>query len=706
VSARKTGKCSLIRSKPVTNVNREPESKWNHTGKWRILIMKKLLMFVMVLMLCIGPAARAAEPVAFYSLTGCLEDNTGNGNDGTIAGTEIYSGEVPDQGSGGESLSLDGASSVITTLDTCIFEDDFTITFWFKTETALGCAIGIGDPNQDIDEHGITIYINDDGGITNDVWMRAANGTSGGWDDGQWHHYALVQEHPSTQTLYIDGVVDETGDASYADYDCSYSGSAFAIGTHLDVTDGGVMDDLGVNPFTGLIKDVGVYDEALNLAGVEEAMDEGDYQCPWPRHPLWIDPNESMLVHETNTTESAFKVSLNFQPVGQGGTGSPQGTPYTVIVTIDPNGGNGGWGELPQAAGERDIVLLDGTDPCTTDNTMTLNFTAVTATDPCDLVGSCSSWDPATKTSCWNTPQTILFKALEDLIAEKHPEPPSTLIEEVGIGITITSNVAEPNLNQDLEGNPWFKSQTVEVRDNDQADILFSGTPVWLKEEPLYIGFFGGDPCYKKVTVGVTLQLEPRNDENPGSQGYVQIIVTNESDSGNQPIMDPCLVPGHAHTPSDPNAIVFTSDGSPAPGVIGATRQWDVPYNIVLKANEDEELQAEETSEEGDQYYNANLVFLVQATSDERYMPLDEENEPDGMEKEVGVKIEDNECGAFGISYLDIGNPNAATDPNYQDEDGNPLADCYVDTYDVIEMATRWLDCSDPQTAGCIHYND
>ena len=652
--------------------------------------MKKLLMFVIVLMLCIGPAARAANPVAFYSLGGCLGDNTGNGNDGTIAGTEIYSGEVPDQGSGGESLSLDGASSVITTLDTCIFEDDFTITFWFKTEAALGCAIGIGDPNLEIDEHGITIYLNEDGSIINDVWMRAANGTSVGLDDGQWHHYALVQEHPATQTLYIDGEFDQTGDASYADYDCSYSGSAFAIGTHLDVTDGGVMDDLVLNPFTGLIKDVGVYDEALNLAGVVEAMDEGDYQCPWPRQPLRIDPNESMLVYETNTTESAFKVSLGFQPVGQGSprsvtdANSNQGDPYTITVVIDPNGGNGGWGELPPAAGERDIVLLDGTDPCTTDNTMTLTF----------------------NTGNWNVPQTILFKAVEDLIAEKHPEPPSTLIEEVRIGITITSNVAEPNLNQDLEGNPWFKNQTVEVVDNDQPDILFSGTPVWLKEEPMYIGIFGSDPCYRKVTVGVTLQLEPRNDENPGSQGYVQIIVTNESESGNQPIMDPCLVPGHAHTPSDPNAIVFTSDGNPAPGVIGATTQWDVPYNLVLKANEDEELQAEGASDEGDQHYNTNLVFLVQATSDERYMPLNDENEPYGMEKEIDINIEDNECGAFGISYLDIGNPNAATDPNYQDEDGNPLADCYVDIYDVIEMATRWLDCSDPQTAGCIHYND
>ena len=37
-------------------------------------------------------------------------------------------------------------------------------------------------------------------------------------------------------------------------------------------------------------------------------------------------------------------------------------------------------------------------------------------------------------------------------------------------------------------------------------------------------------------------------------------------------------------------------------------------------------------------------------------------------------------------------------DPNdYADEDGNPLPDCYVDVYDVIEFVIKFLDCSDPQ---------
>ena len=79
-------------------------------------------------------------------------------------------------------------------------------------------------------------------------------------------------------------------------------------------------------------------------------------------------------------------------------------------------------------------------------------------------------------------------------------------------------------------------------------------------------------------------------------------------------------------------------------------------------------------------------------------------DEGEGISSELEILVEDNECGAFGISHVDVGNPNAFTDPNYQDEDGNPLPDCYVDIYDVIELATKWLDCSDISDPSCESY--
>ena len=133
--------------------------------------------------------------------------------------------------------------------------------------------------------------------------------------------------------------------------------------------------------------------------------------------------------------------------------------------------------------------------------------------------------------------------------------------------------------------------------------------------------------------------------------------------------------------------------------MIFTAANWYESQSIEIWGNDDDVLQVEAFAE-GDQNYRAVLeVTVIDDGGDERYADLAEDDP-----KTVQFDIEDNECGAFGISYLDIGNPNAATDPNYIDDDGNPLPDCYVDIYDVIEFATKWLDCSDPQNAGCESY--
>jgi len=103
-------------------------------------------------------------------------------------------------------------------------------------------------------------------------------------------------------------------------------------------------------------------------------------------------------------------------------------------------------------------------------------------------------------------------------------------------------------------------------------------------------------------------------------------------------------------------------------------------------------------------------VFSVIDTTDERYTP---EIEPEGLERTVDINIEDNECGAFGILPVDVGNPyylmdeeTLGGDPNdWLDDDGNPMPDCRVDIYDVLELANRWLNCSDPLGTDCTQYN-
>jgi len=437
-------------------------------------------------------------------------------------------------------------------------------------------------------------------------------------------------------------------------------------------------------------------DAAFRIAGgdgpfetVAEAIEAGgtcgfiETDCGTPP-PVLIDPNV-MLVYETGETEGDFGVSLRNQPHAEGDQ---------VTVKVDPNAG-----------GPSEDITLIGGDPC--DGSITLTFTGKTATDTNSLDlsrGSCADWNPATRTSCWNAPLTVAFKAIDDDIAE----PPQLL--EPQRALATSSYPAHPT-DANFVGE---KIINVEVMDNDQANILFTITPsekdtpktpiigpVQIWEQPRY---FWGSSYDKWRKIGVTLQVEPLNDDPCKVVGYVRVIVANEGESGNQPIMwlnpdwDIYGVP-HQRIP-EPNAIVFTSDGNPvSSGVIGDVSKWDVSYPILIFGNDDDVLQAEEVFAAGDENYGASLLFFVESTSDERYAPLNNENEPEGLERSVDLDIEDNECGAWGISYLDIvGDPSRVSDPN------NP--DCYVDIYDIIEFATRWFNCSDPQDAGCESYLD
>ena len=375
--------------------------------------------------------------------------------------------------------------------------------------------------------------------------------------------------------------------------------------------------------------------------------------------PIAIDPNV-MLVYETGETEGDFDVSMS----------NPLPTGKTATVTVDPN----------QATD--DITLLGG-DPC--DGTITLTF----------------------NDSNWDVPQTVTYKAIDDEIAE----PPE--LEEPQ-SIVLTSVYSEVLQDPNWAGE---KVVIVNVMDNDQANIMFTYSPFFttgggptpetpvLVDTPIQIweqlSYSWSVGSIRKRNIGVTLQVQP-------SGGDVEIIVFNESESGNPPIMDPPLTEA-----DEPNALIFTAEN------------WDDPQIITIWGNDDDVLQAEGAEAEGGQNYFAVLVFYVRdGGGDERYQWMEDAEDPCdpqvevGMERGVDFDIEDNECGAYGISYLDISNPyylmdedtlevalGYHRDPNdYADEDGNPLPDCYVNFDDVIEFITQWFDCSDPQTEGCESY--
>jgi hypothetical protein len=376
-----------------------------------------------------------------------------------------------------------------------------------------------------------------------------------------------------------------------------------------------------------LTDDGGTFDTVAEAVAAGGSCGEEIPGCVGLPSPIVIDPNV-MLVYETGETEGDFRVSLLNQP--------PAGA--TITITVDPN--NGGPSE--------DITLIGG-DPC--DGSITLTF----------------------NDGNWDQPQTVAFKAIDDNVPD---EPELLEKQEILLSSSYPANPEDANFVGE-------KVVTVDVYDNDQANILFTVTPADSETPKTPILPFPEtavqlweEPGWRNI--GVSLQMPPSGDPVK-----LQVVVQEAEDQpggDNLPLTDPVLDPEGP----DPNGLYFDAGN------------YDTEQIIKIWGNDDAELQVDEAEAEGDQNYQAVLVVtVIDGGGDTRYTD---------MEREVAFNIEDNECGAYGISYLDVGNPNAATDPNYRDDDGNPLPDCYVDIYDVIEFATKWFDCSDPQDAGCESY--
>ena len=255
------------------------------------------------------------------------------------------------------------------------------------------------------------------------------------------------------------------------------------------------------------------------------------------------------------------------------------------------------------------------------------------------------------------------------------------------------------------------------VWDNDQANILFRATPSRGGARVPVIGpvqlweQLGGaeGTLVRWRKIGIQLQVKPVNDADPCEPTSVKLNavveeVEDQPGGDNLPPTDPANLP--FEDSDDPNGFTFTSTTSTNGLGTGCTDHdpankttcWNVDQDVKIWGNDDAVLQVEAFAE-GDQNYQATLVVTVMDDGgDERYADLAE-----GDPKTVRFDIEDNECGAFGIMAMDISNPYYITDPNWAEDD----PDCHVDIYDIIEMAKRWVNCSDPQDpCNCTKYND
>jgi len=597
--------------------------------------MKQLQVTIMVLILCtIGVSVARSELVAGYTFDGCLFDCSDNGYEGELCYSPayLYSSDVPPGGSGGKSLCLDGDNCVVIPVDGCVFEGDtdFSIVFWFKTTQESGVFVSASSEDCTTDEHCMSVVMLPDGDIYYDNWWTSAAGTNTTGLNDDVWHHYAVVHSAPATQTLYIDGIEDGSGSVPVNLVCS--GTTVVIGDVLCTALKNEWNGNGLGyPYNGFLDDLAIYNHALNETEVVEVMNYAP--CETVSCPCpWI---------------CALDIDPNVMTVFEAGETigdfdvslwcEPTGV---VTVTVDPNNGNGP---------NDDLTLIGGSGP---QNRITLSF------DPDNFY----------------VPQTVTFRAIDDNLEE-------WLDVDERHYIRLTTACADPN----WDGKT--KDLSVTVQDNDCADILFTYTlpersdpyanvtgPVQIWEEPRW---FFGIPMDRWRKIGITLQVPPLVDGDPCQPTSVKLQAAVEGD--NPPLTDPTLP--FAET-DDPNGLIFTA------------ANYNVTQSIKAWGNDDNMLQAIDATSEGDQNYQANLVFtVIDDGGDERYT---------GMQRTVQFNIEDNECGAYGILPLDVGNPYAFTDPNFLDENGNPLPDCRVDVYDLVEIAVNWLRCTNPQDENCV----
>ena len=189
-------------------------------------------------------------------------DATGNGNDGVEEGaTAVSSGKI------GGAYRFDGVDDRIRIADFS-YGPSFSFAFWFQADGLAGSSYQYMLSHNGFDAaHSLNVYLPENStsanGHVRSVMRDADDGrgryidAAGSFDDGAWHHFALVVDNVDSR-VYVDGeeaVVSAQG------------GDAFDPGTDLYL--GGRSVSPSGRYFDGRLDDVRLYSRRLEPAEIQ-----------------------------------------------------------------------------------------------------------------------------------------------------------------------------------------------------------------------------------------------------------------------------------------------------------------------------------------------------------------------------------------------------------------------------------------------------
>ena len=232
-------------------------------------VMKKGLIILALLFSSITLYGQGL--VAYYPFNGNANDESGNGNDGTVNGATLTTDRF---GNANSAYSFDGVDDYILPPFSTIFDfdnQDFTIALWVKSSWT-----GSGFERR-IVNYGATTYndyainYNNDGTVSFSILEPSVFVTSNvSLANNFWHSIVVVRDNTGAEfRLYIDGTFNASTSGGSGNLTHKQTDRRFAVARKQRTS------TQNLSYFDGSIDDIRIYSRALSATEIADLYTEG-----------------------------------------------------------------------------------------------------------------------------------------------------------------------------------------------------------------------------------------------------------------------------------------------------------------------------------------------------------------------------------------------------------------------------------------------
>jgi hypothetical protein len=207
--------------------------------------------------------------VAYYPFNGNADDESENGNDGTVYGATLA---VDRFGNTESAYSFDGEDDGIKIFGNVIQGSIFTTSMWVKTaDTAYALISGANS----INDNEYLLYVDHYLDSNLEIYYHSGLGDENRYvteikpSDNTWH-MITVTSGPDKTSFYVDGVLS---DSTTFGVGADLLVESLWIGKEQDCIDGCWADG---QQYYGVLDDIRIYNRALSEAEIQELYDEGN----------------------------------------------------------------------------------------------------------------------------------------------------------------------------------------------------------------------------------------------------------------------------------------------------------------------------------------------------------------------------------------------------------------------------------------------